>query len=151
MKKGFTLIELVLVIAITGILAVSVVTISIQHKSAYIDIASKKMRSDIEHARGLAMMKKGTTYGVFFNVAGNSYTVYQGTNATPVADPLTKANLVETFSKWSGVHLTGSNYTVEFNSVGAPSTGGGGSVQVTDGTTTKTLSVTAVTGKVSLQ
>jgi prepilin-type N-terminal cleavage/methylation domain-containing protein len=151
MRKGFTLIELVLVIAIMGVLAVATSVIVNDYKKSYINLASKKVMSDIQHARGLAMMKKGTTFGVYFDQGNNRYTVYEGTVSTPVADPQTKQNLIETFSKWPGVSITGGNYTVEFNSVGAPTTGGGGGVSVTDGTTTKTITVTVVTGKVNVQ
>ncbi len=150
-KIGFTLIELVVVIAITGILAVATTVVIYNYKQSYLPIAANKIKSDIEHARGLAMMRQGTTYGVYFNDATDTYTVYQGTVATPVADPQTKQNLIETFSKWPGLSITGGSYTVEFNQFGAPSTGGGGSVTITDGTNTRIISVTAGTGKVTVQ
>lgn len=151
MRKGLTLIELVLVIAISGVLSVVVATIVINLKRGNLEVAVQKARSDIEHAKGFAMTKQGTVFGVFFDDTNDRYTVYQGSIATPVSDPLTKQNLIETFSKWPGVTITGGNFTVEFNSVGAPTVGGGGSVSLTDGTTTRTVSVTAVTGKVSVQ
>jgi hypothetical protein len=114
-------------------------------------VVADKIKSDIEHARGLAMMKQGAVYGVFFDDTNDRYTVYRGTTATPVQDPQTKQDLIETFSKWPGVIISGGNYTVEFNQYGDPSTGGGGSVTITDGTSTKTISVTAVTGKTTIQ
>ncbi|MBI4209813.1 MAG: type II secretion system protein [Deltaproteobacteria bacterium] len=151
LKNGFTLVELVLVIALLGLFAVGVVTMTFNFKRSHLQVAAEKVRTDIEQARSLAMTKKGTTFGVFFNDSTDQYTVYQTAVTTPVADPLTKQNLIETFSKWSGVTLTGGNYTVEFNSLGSPTTGGGGSVQITDGTNTKTIIVTAVTGHVTVQ
>lgn len=149
-KDGFTLMELVLSISLMGILAVAAIAVVFNHKGSYLEVAGKKARSDIEHARGLAMMKKGTTFGVFFDQANNRYTVYEGSVGNPVPDPLTKGNLIESFTKWPGVSVT-SNYTVEFGPFGNPTTGGGGSVDLTDGTDSKTISVTAGTGKVSLQ
>lgn len=145
------MIELVLVIALMGILAVSVVTMTVSSSRQNIEIAAKKIRSDIEHARGLAMMKKGAVFGVTFNAAANTYTVYEGASASPVKDPLTKQNLVETFARWGNVSITGGNYTVEFGPTGAPTTGGGGSVTITDGTNNKTIGVLAGTGRVTVQ
>ncbi|EKD51485.1 MAG: hypothetical protein ACD_62C00244G0003 [uncultured bacterium] len=150
-QRGFTIIELVVVIAILGVLSVAAVTMTFDFKRSYVEVAAQKTRSDIEHARSLAMTKKGTIYGAFFNDATDTYTVYQTAIATPVEDPLTKQNLIENFSKWSGVSITGGDYTVEFNQLGAPTVGGGGGVQLTDGTNTKIISVTAVTGKVSVE
>ncbi|MBI2091571.1 MAG: type II secretion system protein [Deltaproteobacteria bacterium] len=149
--KGFTLIETLLVIAILGILSIALVTRIFNYKRSYIEVTSKKAASDIEYARSLAMMKQGTTYGVFFDDANDRYTVYATSTATPVADPQTKQNLIETFSRWPGVTITGGNFTVEFNQWGSPTTGGGGSVTLTDGTNSKTVTITAGTGKVSVQ
>jgi Tfp pilus assembly protein FimT len=148
---GFTLIELALIIALLGLVAVGVVTMTFNFKRSHLQVAAEKIRTDIEQVRSLAMTKKGTVFGVFFNDSTDQYTVYQGTVSAPIADPLTKQNLIETFSKWSGVTLTGGNYTVEFNSLGSPTTGGGGSVQITDGTSAKTITVTAGTGHVIVQ
>jgi len=150
MKRGFTLIELVLVCAIIGVMAISAIALIFNYKSSYIQIVSKKAVSDIDHARSLAMTNKGTVYGVFFDHTNNRYTVYQTAVGTPVADPQTKQSLIETFAKYSGVSVV-ANYTVEFNWLGSPTTGGGGSVQLTDGTTTKTISVAANTGLVTVQ
>lgn len=145
------MVELVLVLALLGLLAVGIVSLTFNFKRSHLQVAAQKVRSDIEYARSLAMTKRGTLFGVFFEDSTDQYTVYQATVTTPVADPLTKQNLVETFSKWSGVTITGGNYTVEFNSLGAPATGGGGSVQITDGTSAKTITVTAGTGYVTVQ
>lgn len=148
---GFTLVELILGFVLLGILAVSVTTLFIDFRQADLDVVTKKIRSDIEHARGLAMMKKGTNYGVFFDDSSDRYTVYQGTIVTPVSNPLTQQSLVEDFAQWPGVTITGGNYTVEFSPVGAPTSGGGGSVQITDGSRTKTITVSVGTGRVSIQ
>ena len=150
-SRGFTLIELVAVIAITGVLAVGVVALFGDWGKAKLEAASQKAKSDVEFARSLAMMKRGIVYGVAVDVSSNTYTVYQNTISTPVLDPQSRQPLIETFSKWSGVTLSGSNYTVEFNRLGAPTVGGGGSFSMTDGSATKTISVDAVTGRVTLQ
>lgn len=145
--KGFTLIELILVIALLGVLAVAVVVISPGISPARLDAASKQVQSDIEYAKQNAVLT-ATTHGVQF-VSGGSYTVYRSTVATPINHPLTKQSMVITLSsQYPGISIS-SNYTVEFNRFGNPTTGGGGSVTITDGTNTRTISVTANTGRVS--
>jgi hypothetical protein len=44
----------------------------------------------------------------------------------------------------------GSNFTITFNSLGEPTTGGGGSVTVSGGGHTSTISVVNYTGKVNI-
>lgn len=150
-QSGMTLVETILTAAIVGVLAAAIGIIIFSHKKAYLTIASKKIKTDIEYARDLAMTKKGSVFGVFFNAASNTYTVYEGSTANPVKDPLTKQSLIENFSKFGGVRITGNNYTVEFNAFGSPAVGGGGSVRITDGSVTKTIMVIIETGKVVIQ
>ncbi len=150
-SSGFTLIELVAVIAITGVLSIGVVALLGDWGKSKLEAASVKVKSDIELARSLAMMRRGEVYGVFVDVAGNTYTVYQSTVSTPVPDPQTRQPLIETFSKWPGVTLDGSNYTVEFNRLGAPTIGGGGGFSLTDGSSSKSIAIDALTGRVTLQ
>ena len=149
-KRGFTIAELVLVIAIVGVLAIAVGTIMIDSQKTHIGIAAKKVKSDIDHARSWAMAKRGTTYGVYFDDSNDQYTVYENTVGTPVLNPQTRQNMVQDFSQFPNISITGGDYTVEFGQFGNPTTGGGGSVQITDGSTTKTISVTAGTGRVNV-
>lgn len=145
---GFTLIELVLVIALLGILAMAVVTFTPSPSLARLDSASKQVSSDIEYVRQSAMTRE-TVHGIEF-IANGNYTAYQTSTATPVLDPLTKQNMIVNFSSfYSGVSIQ-NNYTVEFDRFGKP-IGGGGSVTLTNGSTTKIISVQANTGRVSIQ
>ena len=66
---------------------------------------------------------------------------------------------VYTFNPANGLDPTGrlpegvtinNNFTITFNSLGEPTTGGGGSVTVTGGGQTKTISVVNYTGKVNI-
>lgn len=148
-QKAFTLVEFVLVIAVLGIISVAAITMSPSVTPARLDAAARQVQSDIEYAKQNAMMTT-TDSGVDF-VADGDYTVYENSTATPLASPLTKQNMVIKLSeKFPGISIQG-NYTVEFNQFGAPTVGGGGTVVITDGTNTKTILVTANTGKVAVQ
>lgn len=147
--RGFTLLEMVLVLAVLGVMAVAVVISAPSPTTANVIAAARQVASDIEFAKQNAMLT-GVNSGVFFR-QNLHYTVYQGTSATPLTSPLTKQSMNTTLStNYPGVNIS-ANYTVEFNSFGAPTTGGGGSVVITDGTKTKTISVTANTGMVKIQ
>jgi Tfp pilus assembly protein FimT len=147
--RGFSLPQLVIVIALAGILATVAISFTPSLPNARLDVAAKQVLSDIEYAKQNAMLT-GQTSGVQF-ISGGAYTVYQGTTATPLLSPLTQVNMVVTLSAtYSGVSLS-TNFTVEFDRFGSPTAGGGGSVSITNGTTTKTISVTANTGELTLQ
>lgn len=149
MMRAFSLAELVLAVALLGVLALVAIPISSSIPTARLNVAAKQVQSDIEFARQNAM-KTGVTSGVAF-VSGGSYTVYQSTTATPLLSPLSKSSMVITLSTdYSGISIS-TNYTVEFNSFGAPTTGGGGSVTITNGSSNKIISVTANTGRVAIQ
>ena len=148
-QKGYTLIELVMVISLLGLVAIAVVTISPSPNTSRLQAAAREVQSTIEMAKNYAMTTR-TTHGVDF-VASGALTVYQSTTATPIANPLDKQDWILTLSnRYPNISIQ-SNYTVEFNSLGSPTTGGGGSVVLTDGTNTKTIAVTANTGKVNVQ
>ena len=92
-KSGFTIIEIIMVIVILSILAVVIVTRSGSYYPVKLNGAGEKLLSDIRYAKRLAMTNHGI-YGISFDVAGNSYTVYEYERtppppppATPVEDP----------------------------------------------------------------
>ena len=67
------------------------------------------------------------------------------------SNPQTKQDLIENFSNWPGITITNGNYIVEFDSLGSPTVGGGGGVQITNGTNIKIISVSTGTGRVTIQ
>lgn len=147
-QKGFTFFELILVIALLGILGIALVLFIPDYERSHLTLASKKVKGDIEMAQNLAMTNQGTTYGVVFADLQDRYVVYENTQATPVISPLTGQQLIEDFSDFSGVLITGGNFRVEFDKMGKPTTGGGGNVLLTDGSDTVTITVLEETGKV---
>jgi prepilin-type N-terminal cleavage/methylation domain-containing protein len=95
-SRGFSVVEVVWVIALLGVLGLAATVLVPSSLPAQLEAASQQVRSDIEYARQLAMTT-GQTHGVQF-VSGGSYTVYQGTVLSPVANPLTRQSMVITLS-----------------------------------------------------
>ncbi|MDO8493730.1 MAG: GspH/FimT family pseudopilin [Deltaproteobacteria bacterium] len=148
-RRGFTLLELLLTIALLGLLAVGAILLSPSISPSRLDAAAKQVVAAIQYAQQNASTRS-VTCGVQF-LSGGAYTVYQGTTTTPLADPLTKQNMIVTLAnRYPGISLS-SNYTVEFNRMGIPTTGGGGNITITDGSSTKTIQVTANTGTALMQ
>jgi prepilin-type N-terminal cleavage/methylation domain-containing protein len=135
---GMTLIEVIVVMAVIGILsamAISRVGTSL-FSGASVNGAAHMIASDIRYAQEFAMA----------NQISKSVSFTSGTS-------------VYTFNPANGLDGTGrlptgvtvsNNFTVTFNSLGEPTLGGGGSVAVSGGGQTRTISVVNYTGKVNI-
>jgi prepilin-type N-terminal cleavage/methylation domain-containing protein len=138
-SNGVTLIESIMVIGIIAILSVVVIPkldFGLTSSRASVDGAAYMIASDIRYAQEFAMA----------NRVSKSVTFTSGSS-------------VYTFSPTSGLDQTGrlpsgatigSNLTITFNSLGEPTSGGGGSVTVSGGGQTRTISVVNYTGKVNI-
>ena len=137
-QSGMTLIEFILVMMIIGVLSVVVIP--------KLDIASYfatpvgggafMIASDIRYAQEFAMANR-ISKSVVFTSGASVYTFSPSSGLDPSGQLP------------SGVTV-GSNFTVTFNSLGEPIAGGGGSVSVSIGGQTKTISVVNYTGKVTI-
>jgi prepilin-type N-terminal cleavage/methylation domain-containing protein len=138
-SKGMTLLEVIAVMMIIGILAAVLIpklglpTIS---STASVGGAAYMIASDIRYVQEFAMANRVSKSVIF--TSGSSVYTFSPTN-----------NLDPSGQLPSGVTL-GSNYTITFNSLGEPTTGGGGSVTVSGGGQTRTISVVNYTGKVNI-
>lgn len=160
-EKGFTLIELVIVILIIGILAVVISTdIASFMTISKLEAARFKLKSDIIYAQNLAVSQQ-INYRVTFSIAPtNSYTVFQGP-ATNIPDPLTgTVPFTVNFStnpSFQGVMISSTNLSfsfVEFDELGVPADGlgnltGDGTITLTYGGSTAVITITKNTGKVN--
>jgi len=150
-RDGFTLLELVLVVALLGILSVTAFIYFMDYRRSYLEVAGQKARADIEYARSLAMTQKGTTFGVIFEKSTNRYIVYEGDPSHPIKDPMTRREKIVSLSDYPGVYVYSSGYKVEFNQYGAPTVGGGGTVVLKRGDEERRITVLPYTGKVVLE
>lgn len=128
MKTGFTLLELVFLIALLGILVGLWIESAGRFGNVAIDGASRKVRADIQYAQQLAQTS-GVPHGVKF-AAGVSYELYRGTPGHPVQDPTTRNPMVETLGQFRVVSIA-TNYEVRFGTTGSPTIGGYGRVRLT--------------------
>jgi len=137
-QSGVTLIEVILVMALVGILAAILIpradfTIS---SRASVDGAAYMVASDIRYAQEYAMANRASK-SVIFTSGSSAYSF----NPTGQFDPSGQLP--------GGVTIQ-NNFTVTFNSLGEPILGGGGSVTISGGGETRTISVVEYTGKVTI-
>lgn len=130
MARGFTIIEIIIIVAVLGILAALYTASTGDLSNVSIDAASRKVQSDIRYAQQLAT-STGFNHGARFT-AGGGYEVYRGSPGTPVTDPVTREALVEDLTDFEGIAIT-TDYRVEFDSTGQPVIGGDGRVRLTAG------------------
>jgi len=137
-SKGVTLVEVVLILAIVGILSAVVIPkydFGISSRAS-VDGSAYMVASDIRYGQEFAMANR-VSKSVIFTSGSSIYTF----NPPSVFDPSGQLP--------SGVTIQ-NNFTVTFNSLGEPSTGGGGSVTVSGGGQPRTISVVNYTGKVTI-
>jgi Tfp pilus assembly protein FimT len=133
-----TLVEFILVMMIIGILSVVVIpklnTTSFSGTS--VGGGAFMIASDIRYAQEFAMANR-ISKSVVFTSGASVYTFSPSSSLDP------SGRLP------SGVTI-GSTFTITFNSLGEPTLGGGGSVSVSSGGQTNTISIVNYTGKVTI-
>jgi prepilin-type N-terminal cleavage/methylation domain-containing protein len=138
-SKGFTLIEVIAIMILVGILAAFVmpnIDFNIS-TTASVDGAAYMVASDIRYAQEFAMANRVSKTVTFSTATPTVYT-FSPTNSLDPSGQLP-----------SGISVS-SNFTITFNSLGEPTTGGGGSVQVSGSGQTRTITVVTYTGKVNI-
>ena len=135
--SGMTLIEVIVVMIIIVIVAAIVlpkIDFGGTSSRASVDGAAYMIASDIRYAQEFAMANR-VSKSVTFTSGSSVYTF------SPVN------NLDSSGRLPSGVTVD-SNFTVTFNSLGEPTTGGGGSFTISGGV--KTITIVNYTGKVNI-
>jgi len=129
-SRGFTIIELIMVVVLIGILAVSVVPKFMDTSAISLQGGAAMAVADIRYTQELAMSTHAPKT-ITFTTSETFYTVVSQT-----------MNLPSRVSISSGATFT-------FNSLGEPTAGGGSSVEIQAGSSTKTITVESYTGRVS--
>ncbi len=150
-KKGYTLLELIIVLVLLAILSVAATVKMVNFDSIRLSSAASKLAADIAYAQQLAVTTQ-MPHGVSFVTGTNSYYSVIDHNSNAVEDPANRgSDLIVNYSSipdLKDVDITGASTTpVWFDWQGTPSS----NVTVTLGCgteTPKTITITADTGKV---
>ena len=129
-SRGFTLVEIIMVVVLMGILAVSVVPKFVDTSAFSLAGGAAMATADIRYTQELAM-GTNSVKTIVFTTSNTYYTVNSQT-----------VNLPSKVTISSGATFT-------FNSLGEPTTGGGSSVTLSAGAESKTITVESYTGRVS--
>ncbi len=147
-NRGFSLVELVVVVTITAILAaVAVPKISHGLSAQGLRTAAQRVASDLAYARTMAR-NRGRATEVHFSTGTTQYSM-PGT-PSPNGDSEYLVDLADTPNpaQIEAVDFGGEAF-VSFDLYGVPSSGG--SISLSSGSSTKTLTVNATTGQVTIQ
>ena len=167
-RHGFTMIELMVVMAILAVMAAIVVPMASSAGTMQLRAALNVLAADLEYAKSLSI-STGQRHVVVFEKSGGVYTQYrivvldQAGNENPVHHPLTqKPNYIVSFqtdSRLSQVQIAGVNLNgldkVGFNSLGSPLDANGsdlnvGEISLRAGSTTRKVNVAPVTGFITI-
>jgi len=160
-SSGFTMIELMIVLVILAIAALTVVPMMSSAASMQIRTAASMIATDLEYAKSMAI-SRGQRFSVVFDTANESYQIEdQAGNVIP--HPVKKGfDYVIDFqndSRLNKVNIVSADFdtttTVKFDYLGSPHDGAdnplnSGVISLQAGGSTKTVMVEPVTGYISI-
>jgi prepilin-type N-terminal cleavage/methylation domain-containing protein len=152
-KLGFTLVEIIIVVVILSIDAMTAIPMMSSASSVQIRSAVNLIAADLEYAKSMAI-SRGQYYYVVFNESTNSYQI-EDQNHNIIQHPVKKGfSYIMNFSsdkRLSRVDITNVSFpsgTVRFDCLGSPDNGG--TITLNTGDTTATVTVEPVTGYISI-
>jgi general secretion pathway protein H len=165
-RRGFTLIELMIVMVILAIAAAMVVPMASSAGSMQVRAAGNMVAADLEYAKSMAI-SRGQKYSVVFDTTNETYKVTDQ-NGNTISHPVKQGFLYtvnfrnDNDSRLNQVDIATVSFdgssAVSFDYLGSPYSGTGGSVAPLNsgvitlqaGGVTKTVNVEPVTGYISV-
>ncbi len=152
-RGGFTIIEILIVVVILAIAAMTAIPMISSAGSIQVRSAANMIAADLEYAKSLAITK-GQHFSVVFDTSADSYRIADQVGAT-ILHPVKKGfdYVIDLQDVGLGkADITGAAFGgsphVEFDYLGSPDNGG--TVTVQGGGMTLTISVEAVTGYITV-
>ncbi len=160
--RGFTLVEVILVVVILAIAAMMAIPFATSGASTQLKSAATIIASDLEYAKSMAI-SRGKQYSVVFNTGAESYQI-EDVNGVVIDHPIKKGpnTYVVNFAKdsrLSQVKISSVDFdgtvTVSFDYLGSPRRADDGylntgSVTLSAGGATMTVNVEPVTGYITI-
>jgi prepilin-type N-terminal cleavage/methylation domain-containing protein len=161
---GFTLVELILVLAILGILAWTAYPRFAAVYEIELGAAARRLAADLRYAQGRSISAR-TVHGVLFEPAAGRYTVFAPDPAHPVPDPADRGRPLRVdfgpAGRPGGIALASARFGgtpgVTFDSFGVPRDAAGrelaapGLVVLRSGDAADTIAVAPATGRVTVR
>ena len=155
-SSGFTMAEILIVMAIIAIAAMIVIPMMGSAASMQLQSAANMIAADLEYAKSMAI-SRSQTFSVVFDTAGESYRI-ENQNGDVIGHPVKKGfdyvidlqNVGLDKVDIANVNFDASN-TIKFDYIGSPYNGGGtalnnGVITLQAGGVTMTVTVEPVTG-----
>jgi len=163
---SFTVIELIMVIAIIGILAITAIPRFKVHSQIKVEGGAKKLASDIKYVQ-TAAISGHIDVRIVFDIVNDNYRVeyydFNSSSWRPLQDPFTRGDMgmdFQTDYQYGGIEISEVDFegthTLRFNWRGTPQSSGGsdlsspGTVILTYKGESVVIEVTPQTGKVSI-
>ncbi len=160
--RGYTLVEVLLVVAILGIVSAAVVPSMLSAGTMGVQAAARIIVADLLYAQNEAVAQQAQR-GIVFDVSSNSYRLIDADGKTLSADWLSgkasnddKGNYIVDFTKdarFQGVTIVSAAFdegqTVTYDALGSPSTGG--SIELRYGSAAYRIAVSSFTGRVTVE
>ncbi|MHC4507612.1 MAG: GspH/FimT family pseudopilin [Planctomycetota bacterium] len=154
-QRGFTVVELLIVVVILSIVALTAIPMMSSAASIQIRSAANMIAADLEYARSMAI-SRGQNHSVVFDKTADSYRIVDQVGTViqhPVKKGFTYVVDFRNESRLNRVDITNASFnaaqTVTFDCLGSPIDGG--TVNLQAGAITTTITVEPVTGFVSIQ
>jgi prepilin-type N-terminal cleavage/methylation domain-containing protein len=159
LRKGFTLIEMVMVLVLVGTMAALAIPRFASFYSIKLDGSIKKVAADIRYCQQMAVSRHDNSR-IVFSAANDIYTAEEqlaaGGGWSGLTDPFTRVNLIMNFRtdpQYKGIDITSANFnsssTLQFDWQGVPVSGG--SVTFSYMGNSRTIIVANNTGRVIAQ